>query len=1263
MASTIEPNSASRPSGGPDGADQGRLVEYERFIAAQIRKTRGQVKGVEIAGAVLRLLVGALVYLLAVALVDHWVLAEGLGMWGRLGALALFVIGVGAYIALFVAPLIARRVNPIYAAHTIEQHQPTLKNSLVNFLLLRGSRRELAPAVYQAIEQRAASDLSHVPVETVVDRTRLVRWSYALLVVVAVFALYVVLSPKDPLRSLARMIAPWADLRPPTRVTIEEVTPGNTQAFHGDTITVSAHVRGVREGEPVTLFYTTDDGQTVDRPIAMVVPNGGYRHEAIFPEGSNGLQQGVSYYLAAGDFATEEHHVEVLTAPSILVEAVDYEYPSYASIANGRKERVGDIAALVGTKVTIHGRTNRPIKSANIDFNCDGKNEEMYRVDVNGQSTRVSFELRLGADGKAEFGSYQLIFVSTDDRENPQPIRHTISVAPDQVPTVELVLPEKAELDVPLNGAVTVAVRAMDPDFALRDVTLHARRGNDAVLNAKLLDNARHRGEFRGAYVIELSKLAPEKPGRPKLAVGETIEYWAEAADIKLPTAGRAESAHYTLRVTSAADQQQREEQLAEARSEKQNFEQPEGSSAGGDGAQKEEFQLASRDPEQEAQQQPGDDGDQSAEEQRKRVDPEKDPAAAMKEMLKYEEAKQDKQPSPDEQKPDQPQGEDGSGSEGDKQEGESGEQDKQSGSEQSKQQEDQKGEEGNNSGSPQGGQSGGEPSGKSDQSNGAGGEQKGGGQSEAESSQGGAADDAPSEGEPSAANDKNGGGKSGSEGGENAGKPGDASEGGKPSGKAGEGKADERVRGEQDAPGKGRQERRPDEAQGADKQPGEAGSREQAKPDDANIQGEAQPSGDAQQGEQKGKQPGKQGASGSEAPGEKTDAASGEAKAGESQEDSPQSETEQNKPGERSGEGAQSGQSGDANKPKSPPSEANVNEDAKGGEPEDPKGESGAGQSQGNEQGSPSPQEKNTPKEKNQQSPDSKNKESSEASSPTTSPRESDSQGGEEGDRSGGGQEGGGQKANQKGTGGAGQNTAADEGGGAAEGSGGGETSDKAGSKQPGGQGQGESQGEQGGSGGEQGAGADGESSGGSAAGGKPGEGGQGSQPGAGEGGQGAGGQGGGGQPNDDSEPTRGNSITETTPDEVDLEAARKATDLVLERLEDQLEKNELDEELLERLGWKREDVERFVKRWEELRSKAEDPASPEGAKRFDDTLRQLGASGSGTVLDANENKPTEQKQLRESFRSTPPADYAEQYRAYTQGLSRGRPSPPPQK
>jgi len=1229
MSSTLEPQSASSGSGDPHGADQGRLVEYERYIASQIRKTRGQVKGVEIAGAVLRLLVGALVYLLVIALVDHWLLAEGLGMWGRLAALAGFIVGVGAYAAIIVTPLLTRRVNPVYAAHTIEQHQPTLKNSLVNFLLLRGSRRELAPAVYQAIEQRAANDLQHVPVETVVDRTRLVRWSYALLVVVAVFALYVLLSPKDPLRSLARMIAPWADLRPPTRVTIEEVKPGDMQAFHGDRFEVSALVRGVGADEPVTLFYTTDDGQTVDRPIAMTVPPGDYRHVAELPEGSQGLQQGITYYIAAGDFSTDKYRVEVLTAPAILVEAVDYAYPSYAAIANRRVERVGDITALVGTKVTVHGRANREIKSAHLDYDCDGTRDKTIFASGPTTSVAFEFELKLNAEGKAEYGSYQLLFVGTNDRENPQPIRHTIEVAPDRAPTVELVLPDQPDLEVPLNGVVSVAVRAEDPDFALREVALHVRRGTDVLLREPLHDASSppHEGEFRGGYILDLSKLRPEKPGRPALAAGDVIDYWAEARDIKLPAAGHAESSHYRLRVTSPGDQQQREEQLADAKRDKEEFEKPAGDDGAG-GSDEAEYQVASRDtqPSEDAEQ-----GGDSSEESSSRVDPEKDAAAAMKEILKHEEQKKPSPTPGDKPNEADSQGDEGQPDEGDKGEGSSGEQNKQQpGGDEGKKQpgEQQQGKNREQDEGQQPGQSGGEED--SSESNGAGSESSSGGKSDSTSSQGEHSDNSSQGGDAASSNDSNGPASAGEDAG---GKPGEAGEKAKPTGKPGEGQADERVRREEDGPGEGRQEQRSESGKAGDSKPG-----------------------DKENG-----QPGEQGASGTDAPGEKAEPASGKPQAAESQEDSPQLDTEKSKPGERSGQGAQSGQSGDANKPQSPPSDADVNENAKGGEPEDPKGNSGAGQAQGNEQGSPSPQEKNTPKEKEQQSPDSKNKESGEPSSPSTSPKESDSQGGEQGDRSGGGQEGGGQKANQKGTGGAGQNTAADEGGGAAEGSGGGETSDKADDKQPGGEGSGESESGQGAGGEQSGQGGEGQESGGASAGGQPGEGGASSKPGAGPGSQGAGGQGGGGQNDSESAPSRSNSGGEPGGDEADLEAARKATDLVLDRLEDQLAKNELDQDLLDRLGWKREDVERFVKRWQDLKAKAGDDSTAEGAKRLEAALRQLGLSSAGTVLDGNENKPTEQRQIRESFRSNPPADYAEQYRAYTEGLSRGRASAQP--
>ena len=53
-------------------------------------------------------------------------------------------------------------------------------------------------------------------------------------------------------------------------MTIDNVRPGDTVAFHGDTLTVSADVSGLRQDEPVTLFYSTADGQSVDQAIDHV---------------------------------------------------------------------------------------------------------------------------------------------------------------------------------------------------------------------------------------------------------------------------------------------------------------------------------------------------------------------------------------------------------------------------------------------------------------------------------------------------------------------------------------------------------------------------------------------------------------------------------------------------------------------------------------------------------------------------------------------------------------------------------------------------------------------------------------------------------------------------------------------------------------------------------------------------------------------------------------------------------------------------------
>ena len=84
--------------------------------------------------------------------------------------------------------------------------------------------------------------------------------------------------------------------------------------------------------------------------------------------------------------------------------------------------------------------------------------------------------------------------------------------------------------------------------------------------------------------------------------------------------------------------------------------------------------------------------------------------------------------------------------------------------------------------------------------------------------------------------------------------------------------------------------------------------------------------------------------------------------------------------------------------------------------------------------------------------------------------------------------------------------------------------------------------------------------------------------------------------------------------------EYADKATDLALEYLEDQLQQSEPDQQLLDRLGWSRDELARFVRRWQKMKADARQSGLGGDSSReeLDDALRSLGLRPSGTSLKA---------------------------------------------
>ena len=68
-------------------------------------------------------------------------------------------------------------------------------------------------------------------------------------------------------------------------MTIDAVKPGDTVAYQGDTVVVSAAVYGLKANEPVHLVYSSADGRSAEQAVPMVLPPHDHRYQAELPPG------------------------------------------------------------------------------------------------------------------------------------------------------------------------------------------------------------------------------------------------------------------------------------------------------------------------------------------------------------------------------------------------------------------------------------------------------------------------------------------------------------------------------------------------------------------------------------------------------------------------------------------------------------------------------------------------------------------------------------------------------------------------------------------------------------------------------------------------------------------------------------------------------------------------------------------------------------------------------------------------------------------
>jgi hypothetical protein len=1272
------------------------LVDSEGYIDQQIRRTRRSLKLLDLAAGSITLLIGLLAFVLVGALIDHWIVPGGLGFGGRAALFGLMLAGVAWYGWRQFVPLL-KPINPVYAAQTIERNSPTLKNSLLNLLLFRSHRNYLSPRVYHALEQQTAVKMSTSGVDGSIDRSALLRLGYVLLGVIALCALYAVVSPKSLALSTVRVLTPWSDVAAPSRVQILDVTPGKTSVARGERVEVSAEIHGLNADEPVRLRYSTVDGQTVDESIRMKRPAPeSRRFEATLPRGAEaGVEQELSYWIEAGDARTRKFKLSVFTRPTIIVQKIRYAYPPYTGLPSKETDHISDIRAVEGTTVTISALANQPIKNAHIDFDADGSNDVPLSFDGD-QATSKPFQLKLRDDRRTPLHpKYALRFTAVDGRSNSEPAVHSIEVTPDYGPEVRVTAPEAIEQVARMNDVIPIGVEARDPDYGLKSVTIVGKVLGDDNEHAllQMIDQP------QTGRVVATRMFTPADAG---LKPGDVLEYWAVAADTK-PEPNLALSDRRRLKVIGPDKPQNGK--APQQPNQQPNDQQQEGgdqgeSGQGGAGGQGGESSAGGGASDQQSgaggssggQGQPGESGQEGD------------------------------------------QGQEGGGASG-------GNSDASDSAEDS-----------NQAGENGGGSAGGQPADNNQPqagANGGGGgqnQQPDGGQSPAE--QGGESADAGGQdtGEAGGA-----GGKVSPDGDEDAtaiqrmaehfnkqqqsggGKPGAQQAGGQqPQGEATPaGEPNNESPAGDSAPSANGQGAKPQPSQGAagqqdaaQQQPGSDGAQApEGEPGDDQQLGSGEANGESPAGTPPSNNAAGQGQQGSrqQPPGEGAQPPGTGEQAGDQQQ--PGGAAGQN-PSPRTGANqSRDGQPGDADQQQpqgqqpSPDSAMN-----------DSGGDAGAGHSTGQEQGAPGSDDANRQGTKKNQEDNRPGREDNEAPVGSPDKKESDSQGGVSGEQSGGGQEGGGQQAEAPGKGGPGEHEAADEGGGRASEQGQGESGTQAGDQQQAAGKTGQSSGDQAGNGsnqgdageqrdqqpgdqqpGEEGAKSDQQGTAGppgaagspnDQAGGQPSPSGDeqpGGQPSGEPGGQPgeapnqpspAGAAPNGNQPDvppseqqppdKQDQPTPSNPTGSASPagsgtgsnatgssaesgqlgeDKANLDFARQQTNLVLEGLDQQLAKKQVDQELLKNLGWTEAQLQQFVDRWKNLQTRAagEGEQATEAQAELDDALRSLGLRQDAPLRFRGKAKADDLR-ANDALRVKPPSEYADRVREYTKGISTQR-------
>jgi len=450
---------------------------------------------------------------------------------------AVFSLSFLAAVAVRAVPLTRALFGPIPQRRVlsrIEQCYPHLNTNLISAVEIprqieaRGNLGNASIPLVEALVAVTGRQIRDVEARSVLSARGVLRWGSLSALLLGAVLVVLALDAPSLGRSASHLLHPLRSLSP-VGVEIAVHPEGGTVA-RGAPVVITAQVSG-RVVRTAALRTLSDGQQAVEHAMEV-------RADGVFLYRIAEVQAPFDYEVVAGGHTSRRYHMAILDLPQIGNVVLELRYPAYTGLPAHMQYDSGHITAYKGTEVLFRAESSRELARASIVTGV-GRVPLTIEGGVALGGTMVVLEP----------GEYWVEAEDTEGFSNPDPVRYTIAVIPDEAPVAEIVQPT-GDVTLEEEGVLNLEFTAQD-DFGVSRLFLVCAAGSSSPGEEErsLLRRSDPPTNFlRETYPWDLAGLG--------LQPGEVVTYWVEAEDndtISGPKVGKSRA--LTVRIRSAQEE------------------------------------------------------------------------------------------------------------------------------------------------------------------------------------------------------------------------------------------------------------------------------------------------------------------------------------------------------------------------------------------------------------------------------------------------------------------------------------------------------------------------------------------------------------------------------------------------------------------------------------------------------------------------------------------------------------------------------------